>query len=362
MVSKFNFLLILVLFSTFHLTFELNILKPNYKKRNILVNKLNMNVIKPQSLDLKLREAESKKIQITISQDGNSNFTTITEALSSIQLQNTRRVILLIGPGVYREKIVIPKTLPFITFLGDATNLSVISWNDSSSTIGSDGHPLGTFNTPTVAVNADYFIAINITFENSASYFGKKVEQAVALRISGNKAAFYGCSFFGVQDTLYDHKGLHFFKNCFIEGAIDFIFGFGRSLYEECTINSIATNIGYITAQKRSSSSLDIGFSFKKCEVKGSGHIYLGRPWGEYSRVIYSYTNMKEIVLPKGWEDTMNGTHYPNTIYYGEYKCSGPGSNFSGRAPWARNLTDEEAQPFLEIHFIEGETWLINPN
>ncbi|KAI5443536.1 hypothetical protein KIW84_012254 [Lathyrus oleraceus] len=247
------------------------------------------------------------------------------EALSSIQLQNTRRVILLIGPGVYREKIVIPKTLPFITFLGDATNLSVISWNDSSSTIGSDGHPLGTFNTPTVAVNADYFIAINITFENSASYFGKKVEQAVALRISGNKAAFYGCSFFGVQDTLYDHKG-------------------------------------YITAQKRSSSSLDTGFSFKKCEVKGSGHIYLGRPWGEYSRVIYSYTNMKEIVLPKGWEDTMNGTHYPNTIYYGEYKCSGPGSNFSGRAPWARNLTDEEAQPFLEIHFIEGETWLINPN
>ncbi|KAI5443533.1 hypothetical protein KIW84_012253 [Lathyrus oleraceus] len=132
----------------------------------------------------------------------------------------------------FREKIVIPKTLPFITFLGDATNLSVISWNDSSSTIGSDGHPLGTFNTPTVAVNADYFIAINITFENSASYFGKKVEQAVALRISGNKAAFYGCSFFGVQDTLYDHKGLHFFKNCFIEGAIDFIFGFGRSLYE----------------------------------------------------------------------------------------------------------------------------------
>lgn len=51
-----------------------------------------------------------------------------------------------------------------------------------------------------------------------------------------------------------------------------------------------------------------------------------------------------------------------NTIYYGEYKCSGPGSVFSGRAPWARNLTDEEAQPFLEIHFIEGETWLINPN
>ncbi|CAK8533085.1 unnamed protein product [Lathyrus sativus] len=351
MVSNIYFLLILVFLSSFRFTFESNILESKY-----------VSVFEQKSLDLKLREAESKKIQITISKDGNSNFTTITAALSSIQPPNNRRVILLIGPGVYREKIVIPQTLPFITFLGETRNEQTISWNDSSSIIGRDGDALGTFNTPTVAVNADYFMAINITFENSASYFGKKVEQAVALRISGNKSAFYNCTFRGVQDTLYDHKGLHFFKNCFIEGSIDFIFGFGRSLYEECTLNSIAKNIGYITAQKRSSSSLDTGFSFKNCTVKGTGQVYLGRPWGEYSRVIYSYTNMKEIVLPKGWEDTMNGTHYPKTIYYGEYKCSGPGSNFSGRAPWARNLTDEEVQPFLEIHFIEGETWLINPN
>ncbi|XP_058776367.1 probable pectinesterase 53 [Vicia villosa] len=361
MVLKFYFLLILVLFSLFRFTFESNILEPNYKQRNILVNKEDVNVIEQQSLDLKLREAESNKIHITISKDCNSNFTTITEALNSIQPQNTRRVILLIGPGIYREKIMIPQTLPFITFFGDASK-PTFSWNDSNSTIGSDGHPLGTFNTPTVAVNADYFMAINVTFENTASYFGRKVEQAVALRISGNKAAFYYCTFRGVQDTLYDHKGLHYFKNCFIEGSIDFIFGFGRSLYEECTLNSIAKNIGYITAQKRSSSSSDSGFSFKKCSVKGSGQVYLGRPWGEYSRVIYSYTEMEEIVLPKGWEDTMNGTRHANTVYYGEYKCSGPGSNFSGRAPWARNLSDEEAQPFNEIHFIEGETWLITPN
>lgn len=59
-----------------------------------------------------------------------------------------------------------------------------------------------------------------------------KGEQAVALRISGTKAAFYNCSFVGSQDTLYDHKGLHYFNNCFIQGSVDFIFGYGRSLYE----------------------------------------------------------------------------------------------------------------------------------
>lgn len=61
---------------------------------------------------------------------------------------------------------------------------------------------------------------------------GSKGGQAVAVRISGTKAAFYNCSFYGDQDTLYDHKGLHYFNNCFIQGSVDFIFGYGRSLYE----------------------------------------------------------------------------------------------------------------------------------
>lgn len=61
---------------------------------------------------------------------------------------------------------------------------------------------------------------------------GRRGEQAAALRISGTKAAFYNCSFYGSQDTLYDHKGLHYFSNCFIQGSVDFIFGYGTSLYE----------------------------------------------------------------------------------------------------------------------------------
>lgn len=59
-----------------------------------------------------------------------------------------------------------------------------------------------------------------------------KEEQGVALRVSANKTAFYNCSFYGAQDTLYDHKGLHYFKNCLIKGTVDFIFGYGRSFYE----------------------------------------------------------------------------------------------------------------------------------
>lgn len=59
--------------------------------------------------------------------------------------------------------------------------------------------------------------------------------QAVALRIAGDKAAFFRCGFYGAQDTLLDDSGKHYFKDCFIQGSIDFIFGNARSLYEART-------------------------------------------------------------------------------------------------------------------------------
>jgi pectinesterase len=64
-------------------------------------------------------------------------------------------------------------------------------------------------------------------------------DQAVALRISGDRSSFYGCRFLGYQDTVLDESGRHYFKNCFIEGAADFICGDGQSLYE---VNSLNTN------------------------------------------------------------------------------------------------------------------------
>lgn len=60
--------------------------------------------------------------------------------------------------------------------------------------------------------------------------------QAVAIRIGGDQAAFWGCGFFGAQDTLHDDRGRHYFKECYIQGSIDFVFGNGKSFYEVCTV------------------------------------------------------------------------------------------------------------------------------
>ncbi|AES61611.1 pectinesterase [Medicago truncatula] len=333
----------------------------NYQRKTIMEKRYRNVSGNVQGLDPKLKKAESNKVRLKVSQDGSAQFKSITEALNSIQPYNIRRVIISIAPGYYREKIVVPKTLPFITFLGDVRDPPTITGNDTQSVTGSDGAQLRTFNSATVAVNASYFMAININFENTASFpIGSKVEQAVAVRITGNKTAFYNCTFSGVQDTLYDHKGLHYFNNCTIKGSVDFICGHGKSLYEGCTIRSIANNMTSITAQSGSNPSYDSGFSFKNSMVIGDGPTYLGRPWGNYSQVVFSYTYMDNSVLPKGWEDWNDTKRYMNA-YYGEYKCSGPGSNTAGRVPWARMLNDKEAQVFIGTQYIDGNTWLISP-
>lgn len=70
--------------------------------------------------------------------------------------------------------------------------------------------------------------------QNSAPYAepGEIGAQAVAVRITGDMAAFYGCGFVSSQDTVCDESGRHYFRDCYIEGNIDIIWGNGQSLYE----------------------------------------------------------------------------------------------------------------------------------
>lgn len=151
------------------------------------------------------------------------------------------------------------------------------------------------------------------------------IRQALAAAISGDKSSFYNCSFIGFQDTLFDRKGRHYFKDCYIEGVMDFIFGNGQSIYEVsipfdsdniyssilriflviqgCTISLIqsAMKPGFVTAQGRGSPKDPGGFVFKSCNVTGFQETYLGRAWGAYSRVIFYRTFMSGIIIPQGW-------------------------------------------------------------
>lgn len=142
-----------------------------------------------------------------------------------------------------REKVVVPVTKPYITFQGDGRDETMIEWHDRASDRGTNGQQLRTYRTASVIVFANYFSARNISFKNTAPapMPGMQGWQAAAFRISGDKAYFSGCGFYGAQDTLCDDAGRHYFKECYIEGSIDFIFGNGRSMYK--VSNYISTNL-----------------------------------------------------------------------------------------------------------------------
>uniref|UniRef100_A0A0E0F8M9 Pectinesterase n=1 Tax=Oryza meridionalis TaxID=40149 RepID=A0A0E0F8M9_9ORYZ len=293
-----------------------------------------------KKLDANLTAAEEAKVTWVIDPKGtpgDTTFTTITAALEKVPEGNKKRVILDLKPGAeFREKIFLNLSKPFITFKSDPKNPAVIAWSDTAATRGKDGKPVGTVGSTTVAIESDYFVAHGVVFKNDAPMAkpGAEGGQAVALRLFGTKAAIYNCTIDGGQDTLYDHKGLHYIKDCLIMGSVDFIFGFGRSYYEGCTIVSVTKEVSVLTAQQRSKTiegALESGFSFKNCSIKGEGQIYLGRAWGESSRVVYAYTDMSKEVVPVGWDGWNIAKPESSGIYYGEFKCTGPGSDAKKR-------------------------------
>ncbi|XP_044946866.1 putative pectinesterase 63 [Hordeum vulgare subsp. vulgare] len=322
-----------------------------------------------KQLDAELSAAEASTVRYVVSPDGKGNYKTITEAINAVPEKNKKRIILDIKPGTYKEKLVIPMWKPFITFVGNAKNPPIIMWADTAGTKGKDSKPIGTLASATLAVEADYFSACGIVIKNNAPLAkpGEEGGQAVALRLFGTKAAFYNCTIDGGQDTLYDHKGLHYFKNCIIRGSVDFIFGFGRSLYTDCTIFSVTKEIAILTAQQRTKNiddkdAIESGFSFVRCSISGMGQIYLGRAWGDSSRVVYSFTDMSKEVVPVGWDKwNVEKPDRRGGVFYGEYKCSGPGAMSNERIGWARVLNDEQARPFTGSHFVYGNSWILPP-
>ncbi|GLT98833.1 hypothetical protein SLE2022_163130 [Rubroshorea leprosula] len=337
--------------STLHSWIELNMKEYNERKGNF-ARGFNRAV-----LDNTLVAAEDGGVKvITVRKDGIGDFKTVTEAVNSIPCGNTKRVVVWIGSGEYWEKITINRTKNFVTFYGDPNNMPKIVYNGTAA-------QFGTVYSATVAVESDYFVAVNIAFVNSAPIpDGKVGQQAVAIRISGDKAAFHKCKFIGYQDTLCDDRGRHFFKDCFIRGTVDFIFGNGKSLYLNTTIQSVAKDCGVITAQARERVDDDSGFTFLFCNIIGVGNssTYLGRAWKERPRVVFAKTYMGTIIKEEGWSDNSHPDR-DQTVYYGEYKCSGPGSVSSARAKFAKILSDEEVKPFMSMSYIHGSNWLLPP-
>ncbi|SHM24602.1 pectinesterase family protein [Chryseobacterium polytrichastri] len=301
---------------------------------------------------------------IVVSKDGKGNFTTIQQAIDAVEKGTSARTKILIIAGVYKEKIIIPETKGAILMEGENPENTIITYDDFASKKNSEGKDIGTTNSSTIFIYSNDFTARNISFENSSG----RVGQAVAVLTSGDRITFENCRFLGNQDTLYlkgaqdladkSKPSRNYFKNCYIEGTTDYIFGAGTAVFENCTIYS-KENASYVTAASTPQENT-FGFVFIQSKIIGNAKensVYLGRPWRPFAKTVYIDCEINSTIKPEGWHN-WSKPDAEKTTSYAESNSKGTGGNISKRVSWSHQLTKEERKKYTTENILKGnDNW-----
>lgn len=300
---------------------------------------------------------------IVVSADGNGDFKTMGEALNSIPINNAQRRVIFVKRGTYKEKLTIDRS--YVTVVGEDPDSTILTYDAKPNDIGPDGKELGTYNDFSVKITGHDFSARDISFQTTA---GSKVGQAVALDVDADKASFQNCHILGYQDTLLlrnktdasetdnvpDQPTVQtyrsYFKDCFISGSVDWIFGAAQAMFDHCTLHAMLN--GYVTAASTPQEQR-YGFVFRDSHVTGenpySGQLdtYLGRPWRPYASVTYVNTQMDRNVDSAGWNNWGKESN-EQTVRYAECGSTGDGFDAQRRVPWASRTCMTESQDLVK--------------
>lgn len=278
---------------------------------------------------------------IIVAQDGTGDFTKIQDAVNAAKAFPDDRITIFVKNGVYYEKVKIYSWNPKISLIGESREKTIITYDDYFNKINIGRN--STFHTYTVLVEGNDFFAENLTIQNSSGEVG----QAVALNVNANRVVFTNCSFLGNQDTLYTSgEGTkNYFKDCYIEGTTDFIFGDATVLFEDCIVKSKKNS--YITAASTPENTA-FGYVFKNCKLiadENTDVVYLGRPWRIYAKTVFINCEMGKHIKSEGWHN-WSKPEAEKTAFYAEYKCSGDGFQPDKRVSWSHQLRKSEEKKY----------------
>jgi pectinesterase len=286
---------------------------------------------------LSLATSAQVKPDFIVAADGSGNFKTVQEAINSVPDFRKKPTIIFIRKGIYKEKLVVAGSKQNVQFVGETLNETILTYDDYAQKKNIFGEEKGTSGSSSFYIYGEGFSAKNITFQNSSGPVG----QAVAVWAGGDKSIFTNCRFLGFQDTLYTYGGSNrqYYKDCYIEGTVDFIFGAATAWFENCTI--FCKKEGFITAPSTADTT-KFGYVFNKCKIKGDApakSFYLGRPWRPYAKAVFLNCQISDCVRPEGW-DHWGKESNKKTAYFAEYKNTGKGATPKSRVGWSHQLTE----------------------
>ncbi|TYH45442.1 hypothetical protein ES332_D11G264800v1 [Gossypium tomentosum] len=311
------------------------------------------------------------KVDVTVCKNHRKCYKTVQEAVDAAPKNKKGRdqYVIKIRKGVYEETVRVPFEKKNVVFLGEGMGKTIIT---GALNVHQPG--MNTYNSATVGVLGDGFMASGLTIRNTA---GSDAHQAVAFRSDSDHSVIENCEFLGNQDTLYAQSLRQFYKNCRIQGNVDFIFGNSASVFQDCEIfvgprqtNPESSENNAVTAHGRTDPAQSTGLVFHNCVINGTEEYmryykenpevhknYLGRPWKEYSRTIFINCKLEKIISPDGWMP-WSGDVGLKTVFYGEFRNSGPGSDVSKRVPWSTQIPSQNVPTYSVQNFIQGDQWI----
>lgn len=299
--------------------------------------------------------------QIRLNAEGTGDYKTIQEAIDAIPENNQIPIQIYLEPGVYEQVVVISGDKPNITMIGEDAEKTFISYDNHAGMIMENGDVASTFRSATFTIYANHFKAKGISFVNHYDRTKEGGTQAVAVYAYGEHHIYQNCRFIGLQDTLYVREGSHYFKDCYIEGDVDFIFGGARAVFENCEIfgrNPEPGNVdkmGYVCAPSTVACQKH-GLFFLNCNIDGDfskDRLYLGRPWHPAMDPFYNgcavfmNCSLSDAVRECGWKQ-MGGYQVKNNRLY-EYKNTGAGAVVNENR---RQLSDKEAEELTVLNVL----------
>jgi pectinesterase len=283
----------------------------------------------------------------TVAQDGSGDFTKIQDAINASPSFPYEKVTIFIKNGTYTEKVRVPEWNTHLALVGESKENTIIAFDDNFARINLGRN--STFYTYTVLVEGDDFSASDLTIKNTSGDKG----QAIALSVVANRTQIKNCIISGNQDTLYlsGKEAKQYFKDCYIEGTTDFIFGSATVLFENCIIHSLKNS--YITAASTPEGTA-FGFVFKNCKLTAEATataVYLGRPWRIYAKTAYINCDLGKHIKPEGWEN-WSKTEAEKNAFYAEYNCTGEGFQPAKRVAWSHQLSKKEAEKYTAENIL----------
>lgn len=281
------------------------------------------------------------KTELTVAADGSGDFLRIQDAIDDCKSFPDLPITVRIKEGRYWEKVTVPSWNTKLTLVGEGE--VTIAYDSHFKQVNRGRN--STFFTATLEVLANHFTARNLTIANTAGPIG----QAIALRVEGDRCAFYDCRILGNQDTLYvaGEGSRQYFENCYIEGTTDYIFGEATVFFENCTLHSLEGS--YITAAS-TPSTIDYGFVFNECVLTtedGVTDLFLGRPWRKHAKTVFIGCEYPSAIAPAGWKNW--GWEDPgSTVFYAEYIPEDPQKIASQRVEWSKRLGRSDLTRFKQ--------------